>query len=164
MLAQLSQAHATIRILENQLEAEKIRSSRQRKRIERLEEETGLSRQALPAVETIIKSALSQFEAKESALKHTIAKLDQEYNAVLHEKNEAVRLLNTFVGRGRSPPPSFSSVSETGLPPGNTPNRRIITMDAFRRARTMGVLNDPNLNNTSLRSNRSSVVMSRRVE
>lgn len=104
-----------VRILENELEASRVRMARQRKRIQQLEDESSLSRQALPALETIIKSALAHFDAKEAALKHTITKIHQEMATVVAEKNEALRLLATFVGRSaRSPPPSFSSISEAG--------------------------------------------------
>lgn len=104
-----------LRILENELEASRVRMARQRKRIQQLEDESSLSRQALPALETIIKSALAHFDAKEAALKHTITKIHQEMATVVAEKNEALRLLASFVGRSaRSPPPSFSSMSEAG--------------------------------------------------
>lgn len=104
-----------LRILENELEASRVRLARQRKRIQQLEDESSLSRQALPALETIIKSALTHFNAKEAALKHTIIKVHQEMATVVAEKNEALRLLATFVGRSaRSPPASFSSLSEAG--------------------------------------------------
>lgn len=151
----LNEAEARIRVLESQLEAERIRTGRLRKKIDKLEEEGALNRQALPAVETIIKSALSQFEAKETALKHTISKIDQEYSAVLAEKNEAVRLLNAFVGRsGRSPPASFSSVSEAGTEVYNRDSRRVLSMDAFRRPRVAGVV--PDSSGSSIASNSGS--------
>lgn len=108
--------HVRLRIMENELEASRVRLARQRKRIQQLEDESNLSRQALPALETIIKSALVHFDAKESALKHTIAKMHHEMSGLIVEKNEALRLLTSFVGRSaRSPPPSFSSMSESGL-------------------------------------------------
>lgn len=147
MLDEVSQAHireadARIRVLENQVEAERHSSARLRKRIHELEEETAMSRQALPAVENILKSALTQFEGKEAALKHTIAKMDQEHAAVVSEKNEALRLLNVFVGRsGRSPPVSFSSVSESGTESLVRDSRRALSVDRFRRARA-GVFNE----------------------
>ena len=140
-----------MRALESELEAEKVRSERYRQKIERLEEETLLSRHALPAVEDILKAALAAFEAKELALKDTIRKMDHEYHVVLREKNEAVRLLNTFVARARSPPASFSSslseksaflsVGAQGVPV--AVGRKKAWGDAYRRDRVVGVLNDP---------------------
>lgn len=111
-----------LRILENELETSRVRMARQRRRIQQLEDESFLSRQALPAVETIIQNALSHFDAKEAVLKHTIMKIHQEMAVVVAEKNEALRLLATFVGRssGRSPPASLSSMSEAGLDIGGT--------------------------------------------
>lgn len=62
--------------------------------------------------------------------------MDRDYAAVLAEKNEAMRLLTAFVGRGgRSPPASFSSVSEAGTDSSNyKTSRRALSIDTFRRA------------------------------
>lgn len=85
-------------------------------------------------METIIKSALAQFDAKEAALRHTISRMDHEYATLLAEKKEAVRLLNAFVGRGtRSPPPSsFSSVSDGS---DGAKERRAYSLDTIRRSK-----------------------------
>lgn len=126
---------ARVHWLEDQLEAARVRNARQRRRIAHLEEMVERERQSRPAVETLIQSALRHFEAKEAALKHTIETMDRDYAAVLAEKNEAMRLLTAFVGRGgRSPPASFSSVSEAGTDSSNyKASRRALSMDTFRR-------------------------------
>lgn len=125
-----------IRWLEDQLEASRIKATRQRKRIAQLEDELARDRQARPALESLVQSAMRHFEAKESALKHTIARMDHDYASVVAEKNEAMRLLTAFVGRGgRSPPASFSSVSEAGTESTHyKASRRTLSMDTFRRA------------------------------
>lgn len=122
--------------LEDELEAARVRLSRQRRRIAQLEEQVQRERQSRPAVDTLVQSALRHFEAKERALKHTIERMDHDYAAVLAEKNEAMRLLTTFVGRGgRSPPASFSSVSEAGTDSWHyKASRRALSMDTVRRA------------------------------
>eukprot|EP00737_Agarophyton_chilense_P002133 gb/GEZJ01002420.1/.p1 GENE.gb/GEZJ01002420.1/~~gb/GEZJ01002420.1/.p1 ORF type:complete len:379 (-),score=60.93 gb/GEZJ01002420.1/:290-1273(-) len=132
--AELTEAQHRISSLENELELERVRSSRARRRVRELEQQTVTCRHAIPAVESIIKSALAQFDAKEAALRHTITRMDQEYAALLSEKKEAVRLLNAFVGRGtRSPPPSsFSSVSDGSE---GARERRALSLDAIRRAK-----------------------------
>lgn len=120
--------------LEDELEASRVREARLRKRLASVEEERVADRAAMPAIESIVRSALEHFEAKEAALKHTITKLDRDYAAVVNEKNEAVRLLTAFVGRGgRSPPASFSSVSEAGDGLYKEGARRALSVDAFRR-------------------------------
>ncbi|KAI0560494.1 hypothetical protein FGB62_112g18 [Gracilaria domingensis] len=135
--AELTAAQERISSLENELELERVRASRARRRVRELEQQTVTCRHAIPAVESIIKSALAQFDAKEAALRHTITRMDQEYAALLAEKKEAVRLLNAFVGRGtRSPPPSsFSSVSDGSE---SMRDRRALSLDAIRRAKASG--------------------------
>lgn len=126
--------HDRVRALENELELERIRSSRARRRLRELESQTISCRHAIPAVETIVKAALAQFEAKERALAHTMAEMERQYEVLLAEKNEAVRLLNAFVGRGgrtRSPPPcSFSSVSEASE---NVKDKKASGLETVRR-------------------------------
>lgn len=116
-----------IKVLEGQLEGSRMRVARQKKRISQLEEEGEQCRQAVPALETMIKSALAQFEAKEIALRRTIEKVDQQYKVAVAEKNEAMRLLNAFVGR------SGRGVLESGMDIGFREQRRALSLDAFRK-------------------------------
>ena len=116
-----------IKVLEGQLEGSRMRVARQKKRISQLEEEGEQCRQAVPALETMIKSALAQFEAKEVALRRTIEKVDQQYKVAVAEKNEAMRLLNAFVGR------SGRGVMESGMDIGFREQRRALSLDAFRK-------------------------------
>lgn len=101
-----------IRGLEDQLETARFKEIQQRRRITKLEDQLARERQARPVLETVLKSAMDHFEAKEAELKHTIARLEYDYITLQAEKNEAVRILTAFFGRCGHTPASFSSFSE----------------------------------------------------
>lgn len=131
-----------VRWLEDEVAGLRQRAAKLKTRVNVLEKEMKRERESRPKMEMLIRATRRHFEAKERALKHTIERMDHEYAAVVAEKNEAMRLLTAFVGRGgRSPPASFSSVSEGGSEAGSggrvageyKARGRAMSLDALRR-------------------------------
>ncbi len=127
-----------IKLLETEIEAEKRKSDRQVQRIAELEEQILLKEEAVPALNSIISTMMKHFEAKESALKLTIAQMRHNFTTALAEKNEALRLYDGFDGDRVTPrsstPGSMSTVSESGTDNSNINLRRVQSLDTHRRA------------------------------
>lgn len=134
-----------VRSLEKKLEAEKRRTREKEERIAELEAELKMKQEALPALGSIIETAKKHFEAKETALKGTIADMQKNFDKTLEQQNEAMRLYefndgyNEFDGDRETPrsstPGSMSTVSESGPESGGPISlRRAQSLDTHRRA------------------------------
>ena len=88
-----SSAEDRVAVLEREAEALRVDCDRQKKRIAELEELVKQREQAVPAIGTVVRTAMSLFEAKEAALKRMIVQLDHDYNAAVQEKDASLRAL-----------------------------------------------------------------------